>query len=145
MHYSSPAVPPRFEYDQWEGNRLLPPLRFLQEFNSTGFPSFGPVLRLMPAVLGLVEILHSLLPISAARRPPPVEAYFLTCSSFAGLFPSKSLHPLNFLLRFLPRSLFQGGPPDSASMHIQSTRLPNERQHSRRIGTSTFSSLPHQP
>jgi len=61
-----------------------------------------------------LETAHSLLPISAARRPPAVEACFLPCSSCDSLFPSKSFHPLNFLLRFLPRSLLQGGgPPDS--------------------------------
>ena len=52
---------------------------------------------------------RSLLPISAARRPPAIEACLLPCSSCDYLFPSKSFHPLNFLLVFLPRSLLQGG------------------------------------
>ena len=64
-------------------------------------------------ILGMKTALSSL-PMSAARRPPAVEACFLPCSSCDSLFPSKSPHPLNFLLRFLPRSLLQGGgPPDS--------------------------------
>ena len=53
----------------------------------------------------IMETARSLLPISAARRPPAIEACLLPCSSCDYLFPSKSFHPLNFLLRFLPCSL----------------------------------------
>jgi len=52
---------------------------------------------------------HSLLPISAATRPPAAEACFLPGSCCPSLFPSKSLHPLKFLLRFLRRSCLRGG------------------------------------
>ena len=74
----------------------------------------GHTAEAIPHIRIALETAHSLLPISAARRPPAVEACFLPCSSCDSLFPSKSPHPLNFLLRFLPRSLLQGGgPPDS--------------------------------
>ena len=56
-----------------------------------------------------LETAHSLLPISATRRPPAAEACFLPCSCCDSLFPSKSLHPLNLLMRFLPRSCLRGG------------------------------------
>jgi len=57
----------------------------------------------------LVETAHSLLPISAARRPLAAEGCFLPGSCCDRLFPSKSLHPLNLLLRFLPHSCLRGG------------------------------------
>ena len=81
----------------------------------------------------ILETARSLLPISAARRPPAVEACFLPCRSRDSLFPSKSLHPLNFLLRFLPCSLLQGGgPPDSVwpGLRLNRRRQPLIELHS---------------
>ena len=73
------------------------------------FGAERPCPRLAYERCHVLETARSLLPISAARRPPAVEACFLPCSSCDYLFPSKSFHPLNFLLRFLPQSLLQGG------------------------------------
>ena len=64
----------------------------------------GPVLRCQE-----LETAHPLPPISAAKRPPATEACFLFCKSCESLLPSNNLHPLNFLLRFLPRSFLWGG------------------------------------
>jgi len=59
---------------------------------------FGRLLQTAPEETLYMGTARSLLPISAARRPPAVEACFLPCSSFDRLFPSRRLqtnHDLN--------------------------------------------------
>jgi hypothetical protein len=85
--------------------------------------------------LDVVETAHSLLPVSAVRRPPAVEACFFSCCSCDILFPSKSLHPLNFLLRFLPRSLLPGGAAGFSVDGIAAKPQSTERQNSNVAGS----------